>query len=98
MASSGVGEVEVDFGAFPGSNTANSVVTGLPDILSTAKVEAWIMATTSTNHDENDHVYASLYIKSTCGNIVAGTGFTIYCLSPDKLEGKFKIQYVWVNP
>lgn len=70
------GTATLDFGAFPGSTDATVVVTGQTSILAGSLVEAWIFPTATTDHSADEHwvdppeVYA--------GNVVAGTGFTIF--------------------
>lgn len=75
---SGQGTSTVNFGAFPGSTDASVTVTGQSGITGTSLVEAWIFPTATTDHTADEHwadppeVYA--------GNVVAGTGFTIYAV------------------
>lgn len=72
------GTTTVNFGAFPGKTDATVDVTGQASILSGSLVEAWILPTTTADHSADEHwvdppeVYA--------GNVVAGTGFTIYAV------------------
>lgn len=82
MASQGT--ATLDFGAFPGKTDATVTVTGQTGILGTNLVEAWIFPTATANHSADEHwvdppeVYA--------GNIVAGTGFTIYGVIKKRAE------------
>jgi len=93
---SGVGAVEIDFGAHPGSNEASVAVTGQTDITSLASAEAWIMADDATaDHTASDHKYAPVFISLTCGAATNGVGFTIYGRSLEKLTGLFKVRWVW---
>lgn len=90
------GVATIDFGAFPGSNEASVVVTGQTAILSDSVIEPFIMSETSADYTANDHRYIGLFAKFTCGDIVAGTGFTIFGISTEKLTGRFSIRWVWV--
>jgi hypothetical protein len=92
----GQGFVELDFGAFPGSNEASEAFTDAT-IGAGSKVEAYIMADdTTTDHTASDHRYAGLFINLTAAPI-ASTGGTIYGRSTEKLQGTFKIRYVWAD-
>jgi len=94
---SAVGSVEIDFGSFPGSNEASVAVTGQSLVTSSAKVDAYIMAdSTTSNHTASDHKYSKVFIDLTCGTPTDSVGFTIYARSEHKLTGKFLIQWVWV--
>jgi len=94
---SAVGSVEIDFGALPGKNEANVSITGQSLITSSAKVDAFIMAgSTTSNHTANDHKYARMFINLTCGTPTDSVGFTIYANSEQKMTGKFLVQWVWV--
>jgi len=92
----GTGTAEIDFGSFPGSNEASVTVTGLSAISGTSKVEAFVMADDSTTgHTAGDHRYFAALCGLTCGAVVAGTGFTIYARSTEKLQGIFALRWVW---
>jgi len=73
------GTAEVDFGAFPGKSDASVAVTGQGGIASGSLVEAWIRAVASADHSADEHLVENL--KIVAGNIVAGTGFTIYAFN-----------------
>jgi hypothetical protein len=90
---SATGNIEIDFGV--GSSEVFVDVTGQASILSTHSAEAWIMAEASSNHTLNDHKYAALFIAITCSIPVDGVGFTIWVTSTEKLNGKFKLRWVW---
>lgn len=70
------GSTTINFGVFPGSTDTTVVVTGQPGIQSNSLVEAWIPAISTTDHSADEHWLDPPYV--TAGNIVAGTGFTIY--------------------
>lgn len=88
------GSIEIDFGT--GSNEASVNVTGQTAILSTSAAEAWMMAEASSEHTLNDQTYAAALMGITCGVPTDGVGFTIYARSTEKLNGKFKVRWVWV--
>lgn len=94
---SGTGTATINFGAAPGSNEASVVVTGIAAIGGSAKAEAFFMRSTSSDHTANDHSYAALFTGLSCGDVVAGTGFTIYARSTEKLTGQFTLNFVWAD-
>jgi hypothetical protein len=91
------GTAVIDFGSYPGSNEASVVVTGQSSILATTHVEAWMMAEASSDHTVNDASYAALLTSLSCGIPTAATGFTIYARSTEKLQGTFKVRWVWAD-
>lgn len=94
----GQGTATIDFGAFPGSNEASVSVTGQASIGAGSKAEAFIMGDDSTSdHTASDHRYVGLFMALTCGTPVAGTGFTIYARSTEKLQGTFALRWVWAD-
>ena len=94
----GQGIATIDFGSYPGTTEAYVAVTGQTSIQGTSKADAYIMADdTSTDHTANDHRYVKLFAEFTCGNIIAGTGFTIYAMASDRLTGKFTVRWVWTD-
>ena len=95
---SNVGSAIVDFGAFPGSNEASIAVIGQDDIAAGAFCEAWVNAKATTDHTVSDHTYAAWLFHPSCSAATAGTGFTIYCTSPEKMQGTFNLNWVWYNP
>lgn len=87
------GAVVIDFGAYPGSNEASVVVTGQSGITALSKVDAFFVAVATADHSINDHTYAPLFIYLTAGSLVAGTGFTIYARSPEKMSGTYNLNW-----
>lgn len=79
------GTTVVDFGAFPGSSDTTATVTGQASIASGSFVEAWITPTATADHTADEHWVEQ--IKVVAGNIVAGTGFTIYARNDNPLTG-----------
>ena len=94
----GQGTATIDFGASPGSNEASIAVTGQATISATSKVEAYVMGDdTTSDHTASDHRYLLLFAEFTCGTPTAGTGFTIYGRSSEKMQGTFALRWVWAD-
>lgn len=92
------GTATIDFGSFPGSNEASIAVTGQTAITSTPEIKVFVNGDdTTTDHTANDHRYLPVFASFVAGNIVAGTGFTIYARSTQKLQGTFKLTWEWSN-
>ena len=78
------GTAIVDFGAFPGSSDASVAVTGQTGILSSSLVEAWIRPVDSADNLADEHLVET--IRIVAGNIVPGTGFTIYAFNSNPIN------------
>jgi hypothetical protein len=78
------GQTTIDFGAFPGKSDASVAVTGQAAIVAGSLVEAWIRPEATADHSADEHMMETL--KVFAGNIVAGTGFTIYALNTSQLN------------
>jgi hypothetical protein len=93
------GNTVIDFGAFPGGQTATGTVTGQTQLLSTSLAEAWINPTVATaDHSIDEQVMDWQRIQMVVVNIVAGVGFTIVAqLYPNQpnLYGKYNVAWVW---
>jgi hypothetical protein len=90
--------VTIDFGGWPGSNEAQVAVTGQTAISVTSKADAFIMGDDSTtDHTASDHRYLACLVGLTCGTPTAGTGFTVYARSFEKLQGTYKLRVVWAD-
>lgn len=70
------GTTTIDFGAFPGATDASVTVTGQASIVAGSLVEAWVRPEATADHSADEHWVERLHVVA--GNIVAGTGFTIY--------------------
>ena len=70
------GTATLDFGASPGAFDTSVAVTGQSGIVSGSLAEAWIRPVASADHTADEHLVER--IRVVAGNIVAGTGFTIY--------------------
>jgi len=85
----------IDFGAHPGLNEKSVVVTGQAAIVAGSMAEAFVMAEATADHTTGDHTYLPVFITLTTGDIVAGTGFTIFSRSEHRLQGTFNLKWVW---
>jgi hypothetical protein len=94
----GTGTAIIDFGAFPGSNEASIAVTGQAAISATSKAEAYVMGDDATSdHTASDHRYFVCLVGLSCGTPTVATGFTIYARSFEKLQGTYKVRWVWAD-
>jgi hypothetical protein len=78
------GTTTLDFGAFPGKSDASVTVTGQTAISGTSLVEAWLYPSATSDHTADEHLLET--IRVVAGNIVAGTGFTIYGLNTSQIN------------
>lgn len=87
------GTAIVDFGA-GGATDALVAVTGHAGIVATSSVVASVLAMASADHSADEHWAETLTI--TPGNIIAGTGFTIYAKCGNSpCFGKFNVAWTW---
>lgn len=97
LAGVGQGNAVLDFGAFPGTSDTLLAITGQTEILATSVVQVQITAEASADHTADEHWAESLAV--TAGNIIAGTGFTIYLkytgLGNTLAYGKFNVNWRW---
>lgn len=77
------GTTTIDFGSFPGKSDASIDITGQAGILSGSLVEAWMRPLATADHSADEHMVETINIFA--GNIVAGTGFTIYAFNTSDL-------------
>lgn len=84
----------LDFGAFPGASDVSLAITGQTAIAAGSLVEAWIFPAVTADHSEDEHRVEELTIRA--GNVVAGTGFTIYGQTTgERLYGVWNVGWVW---
>lgn len=94
----GQGTLVFDFGAVPGTNIAQTTVTGQGSISATSKVEIYLMGTDSTaTHNTYEHAILPLDLALSCISIAAGTGFTAQAASQLRLTGTFQARFVWAD-
>lgn len=88
------GLATLDFGAFPGATDTSVTITGQASILATSLVSAVVLAKASSDHTADEHWVDPPTL--TAGNIVPGTGFTIYGTSPNlRAYGQWSIGWFW---
>lgn len=78
------GTTTIDFGAFPGKSDTSVAVTGQAAIVAGSLVEAWIRPEATASHSADEHMLETL--KVFAGNIIAGTGFTIYGFNTSQIN------------
>ena len=80
------GTTTVNFGTFPGATDASVNVTGQGSILATSLVEAWVFPAATADHSVDEHWVDGPQVVA--GNVVAGTGFTIYASVKPQTDAK----------
>lgn len=80
----GQGTATLNFGAFPGVTDATVTITGQTGITGSSLVEAWIFPTATADHSADEHWVDPPEVFA--GNVVAGTGFTIYGVVKKRAE------------
>lgn len=88
------GSTAIDFGSAPGTNFVSVDVTGQTAITGTSKIKVYKVIQATATHNEYEHIIVPLELSA--GNIVAGTGFTIYANTDLRLDGTFNINWEWV--
>jgi hypothetical protein len=95
------GTATLDFGAFPGTDTATVAVADAA-IGAAALVEAWVFPAATTDHSADEHVVESF--KVVARDVVAGVGFSVQGFSTFegrfagnafRVYGKWNIAWVW---
>ena len=103
----GQGTTTINFGTFPGATDATVTVTGQAAITTSNLVEAWINPTATSDHTADEHWVDPPEVFA--GNIVNGTGFTIYGVIKKRAEigpssrsvdvpriyGQWTVNWVW---
>jgi len=92
--SSANGSAVLDFGAAPGTNTAEIAVT--TPIPAGASVRAWFQSEGNADHNEIEHrlIFPSR-VGLTCGAITDGVGFTVYAETELRLTGDVTCRWQW---
>lgn len=91
-----MGTATLDFGAYPGSADTSVAVTGQSTILAGSALEAYISPAATVEHSSDEHWVDPPHVAA--GDIVAGTGFTIYGRTTGKhyKYGRYNVGWVWV--
>lgn len=89
------GTATINFGAIGSVGNRSSVnVTGQASILSNSAVEGWLRLEATAEHPVDDLLIDP--VKVIAGNIVAGTGFTLYAEMPyGNAYGNYKVDWAW---
>lgn len=77
------GTAIIDFGVFPGTTDTSVAVIGQASILAGSSVKVWITPVLTADHSVDEHLIAATQIAVLAGNIIAGTGFTVYAMARD---------------
>jgi hypothetical protein len=86
------GQTTINFGT--GKQDVSIAVTGQAGILSNSLVEAWVFPAITASNTPDNHWVEDLEIMA--GNVIAGTGFTIYAkCNTLKAHGIYNIAWVW---
>lgn len=89
-----VGAAVLDYGT-TSEKAASVAVTSQTAIVAGSKVEAFVRLALTADHSIDEHMIENQ--KITAGNIVAGTGFTIYGeVTLGTARGLYNIDWVWV--
>jgi hypothetical protein len=78
------GTAILNFGAFPGASDASVAVTGQVGIVAGSTVKAWMRPVATADHTADEHMVETIEVFA--GNIVAGTGFTVYGFNRSQLN------------
>lgn len=82
--------------SFTSTNEASTTVT-IPEIAATSVVFVWVSTSlASTDFTIADHKYLALLLSLTAGDVVAGSGCTLYGRSLEKIEGQLNVNYAWI--
>lgn len=84
------GTATIDFGSTP-TFEGTVTVTGQAGIVAGSHAEPFIMREDATEMYD----MAPILLDVTCGSVVAGTGFTIYCSSKTYATGTILVRWVW---
>lgn len=83
------------FGSAPGGNVATLTVTGQTGIAEGSAIRAWVQGSTA---DHNAYEHALILpgrIGLGIGDVIAGTGFTVYAETELRLTGSVAVKWEW---
>jgi len=78
------GTAVLGFGAFPGASDALVAVIGQATIIADSIVRAWVRPVATADHSADEHLVETINVIA--GNIIAGTGFTIYGFNTSEIN------------
>ena len=82
---------------FDDAGEAQVVVTGQTTLAADADIEAFMMGDSTADHAEDEHIVEPIHLR--VGDVIAGTGFTIYAeLEHGRADGDYQVRWVWRNP
>ena len=88
------GTAELDFGAAPGTNRVSIAVTGQTGITAGAVPRAWINFDSTASHNTEEHLLLNQFASVVAGDVIAGTGFTIYAVIPYlRINGTLQVRW-----
>ena len=87
------GTATLTFGAVPGTNIVETVVTGQATITVNSHIQIWMAADATATHNAYEH--SIVPIKLSAADIVASTGFTIRAVTDWRLTGTFTVHWMW---
>ena len=90
-------DATLDFGADPGSASAELVVTGQTGLLAATRPRVYIRPVDTVDHTADEHKVLAMDL--TVATIVAGVGFTItgVLVAPGNTVGLWAIDWSWRN-
>lgn len=71
------GTATLAFGSTPAIETT-VVITGQSWVAADSEIHAYVMATSTASNGTDDHLQAGVFMRFVVGDLVVGTGFTIY--------------------
>jgi hypothetical protein len=90
------GSATLDFGSGDPQTEDTVAVTGQAGIVSGSHVEAFWMRDSTADSTADEHEGMAAYCRLVVGDIVAGTGFTIYAnMIAGEALGQFTVRWVW---
>ncbi len=91
-----VGTATLAFGAAPGTNVVQTVITGQTGITSAARVNVWFQGGSTADHNASEHSFIfPSRVGLSAGSIVADTGFTITAETELRLTGSVQVRWAW---
>lgn len=88
------GTATVDFGAFPGKTDASLDITGQASIANDSLVKVHKRLVATADHSADEHWVEEMDVE--VGNVVAGTGFTVYAKTRNqRIYGLWNVAWEW---
>lgn len=88
------GTSTINFGSAPGTNQVSVAVTGQTGITADAVPRAWINYDSTASHNTEEHLFLNQFASVVAGDVIAGTGFTIYAVIPYlRINGTLQVRW-----